>query len=296
MGESVKAAKLINEIKEDPSTIDRLLYPGKQLADFDLKDLKIDIISSGFSSFDDKKLFKRGRGELVILGARPSQGKSGLGFQLATNVARKEKVHIFSIEMDHESVAARQMAIVMNRPIDFIQNGGANSSAGEKAREELKRLNLVIDDRAGLNVYQICDAARQQNKKSPTSLIVIDYLQIITDENKDANRARTLAAISWELKCLAKELRIPILALSQLNRQSEFREGGRPQLSDLKESGALEQDADVVMLIHRPEDLPNNATIIIAKNRNGATGDIPLKFAPAQCKFIDEGGNDHELD
>lgn len=290
----MSTAKLINEIKQDPTAINRILYPGKQLAEFDLKDLRIDVMPSGFNSFDEKKIFKRGRGEFVILGARPSQGKSGLGFQIATNIAKNEKVHVFSIEMDHESLAARQMAIAMNVPIDFIQNGGADSASGEKARKKLSTLNMVVDDRTGLNVYQICDAARQQNKKDPTSLIIIDYLQIIADDNKDGNRARTLAAISWELKCLARELRIPVLALSQLNRQSEFREGGRPQSSDLKESGALEQDADVVLLIHRPEDTPNTATIIVAKNRNGPTGDILLQFAPAQCRFID--GGDHELD
>lgn len=284
---SSKIGQLMNELKEDPSAMDRILYPGKQLAEFNLEDLKIDVMPSGFIGFDDKKVFKRGRGELIILGARPSVGKSGLGFQIATNIASNEKVHIFSLEMEHESVAARQMAIFMGKPIDYIQNGGADSPQGEKARKEISKLNLVIDDRSGLNVYQICDAARQQNKKDKTSLIVIDYIQIITDDKKDSNRARTLASISWELKCLARELRIPVLCLSQLNRQSEFREGGRPQSSDLKESGALEQDADVVLLIHRPEDMPNTATIIVAKNRNGPTGDINMQFAPAQCKFID---------
>lgn len=289
-----KIADQINDIKEDPTVIDRILYPGKQLADFKLKDLKIDVMPSGFSSFDTKKIFKRGRGEFIVLGARPSQGKSGLGFQIGTNIASNEKVHIFSLEMEHESVAARQLAIAINKPIDWIQNGNAESPIGEAARKKMTELNLVIDDRSGLNVYQICDAARQQNKKSKTSLIIIDYLQIIADDNKDGNRSRTLATISWELKCLARELRIPVLALSQLNRQSEFREGGRPQSSDLKESGALEQDADVVLLIHRPEDTPNTATIIVAKNRNGPTGDINMQFAPAQCRFID--GSNNELD
>lgn len=289
----MKTSELINQIKENPETIDKLLYPGKQLAEFNRANLRINVLESGFQSLDKAMIFKRDKGELILLGARPGQGKSGLGFQLATTVSYREKVHVFSIEMDHESVAARQLAVLMNKPLDWIQSGGAEGPAGEKAQKELEKCNLVIDDRAGLNVYQICDAARMQNKKSKTSLIVIDYLQII-QADKTVNRAMAVAQISWELKSLAKELRIPILALCQLNRQSEFREGGKPQLSDLKESGSLEQDADVVLLIHRPDDMPEVANIVVAKNRNGPTGEIAMRFAPAQVRFYDGGNN--ELD
>lgn len=284
-----KVSEIMKKLKEDPSFATTYECPGRQLADFDISKLKIDVMPSGFPSIDEKMIFKRNRGELILLGARPGIGKSGFGFQIATNIARHEKVHVFSIEMDHESVAARQLAIVMNRPLDFIQQGGAETDQGAAARTELTHLNFVIDDRAGLNVYQICEAARQHNKKSRTSLIVIDYLQIVSTD-KNENRAQAIAKISWELKSLAKELRIPVLALAQLNRQSEFREGGRPMLSDLKESGSLEQDADVVLLIHRPEDTQTTATIIVAKNRNGPTGDISMNFAPAQCRFIDNQG------
>lgn len=292
----MKNYELINKLKEDPSFADKLLYPGKQLADFDRSKLRIETMPSGFPSFDIKMLFKRNKGEFLILGARPSTGKSGLGFQIATNVARNEKVHIFSLEMDHDSVAARQMAIAMNKPLDYIQNGGAETEEGKLAQDSLSSLDLVIDERPGLNVYQICDAARMQNQKSKTSLIVIDYLQIISTVDKSQNRASEVAKISWELKSLAKELRIPVLALSQLNRQSEFREGGRPQLSDLKESGSIEQDADVVFLIHRMDTSPEDVTVIVAKNRNGPTGDIEMKFAPAQCRFIDTKGDKHGLE
>lgn len=282
--------KLMNELKANPEFADQLLYPGRHLSEFDRSKLRIDIMTSGFPSLDKNMIFKRGRGELILLGARPGTGKSGLGFQIATNIAQREKVHIFSIEMDHESVAARQIAIIMNRPLDYIQDGGAETPAGERAHDEIRKLQCVIDDRSGLNVYQICDAARMQNKKAKTSLIVIDYLQLIQTENND-NRAQAVAKISWELKSLAKELRVPILALCQLNRQSEFREGGKPALSDLKESGSLEQDADVVLLIHRHPERRDVADIMIAKNRNGPTGDITMEFAPAQCRFIDNGGD-----
>jgi replicative DNA helicase len=286
------AGQIINKIKADPSYAHTLLYPGKQISDFDLQGLAVDIMKSGFPSLDKNMVFKRGRGELVIIGARPSKGKSALGFQIATNVARSDKVHVFSLEMDHDSIAARQMSVAMNRPLDYIQKGGANSTLGIEAKESLKSLNCHIDDTPGLNVHQICERAKMQNKLGRTTLIVVDYLQLIDVEGE--NRAVALGKVSYMLKSLAKELRVPVLAMCQLNRQSEFREGGRPQLSDLKESGAIEQDADVVLLIHRQDTDRENATIIIAKNRNGPTDDIAMKFAPAQCRFIDKESNELE--
>lgn len=281
----------MNDMKEDPTNMDKLLYPGKKLSDFDLKGLKVEVIPSGFASFDEKMIFKKNYGELILLCARPGLGKSSLGFQIATNIAVKDKVHVFSIEMSHRAIAARQMAIKMNRPLSYIQNGGADNPEGELAQKELDKLNFHVDERSGLTVYHICEAARMQNKKSKTSLIVVDYAQIVSTDTKEA-RHLALANVAYELKTLARELRIPVLLLSQLNRNSEFREGGRPQLSDIKESGALEEASDVVLLIHREHNSPNLSTIIVAKNKEGATGDIPMQFAPAQCRFIDSKGGD----
>ncbi len=281
-------------IKQDPSHIDRLLYPGKQLSDFDINNMITQNLNSGFPSLDDMQVFKQGSGELIILGARPSQGKSGLGFQIAMNVAKWGKSHVFSLEMSHESVAARQMAIYKNWPLDFIQSGKRTVEVLESARKDLEKFNCVIDDRAGLNVHQICDAARMQNKKHRTNLIVVDYVQIVATEEDSYSRAVAVGKISSELKNLAKELRIPVIALSQLNRSSEVRNiktgdtrQGEPDMSQLKESGQLEQDADVVLLIHRTKDTPRSAKLIIAKNRNGPTGEVMMDFDPAKCKFID---------
>jgi len=281
-------AELMKLAKVNP---DQILYPGKQLSDFDPSRLTIDTIDSGFASLNKFKLLKRNRGELIIIGARPSQGKSGLGFQIATAVAEYGKAHIFSLEMDHESIVARQASISLNKPLDYIQSGAAGLQDLNHAKSLLERLNCVIDDRPSLNIYQICDAARMQNRKSRTDLIVVDYIQIVATDQSDYSRAVALGKVSSELKNLAKELRIPIIALSQLNRSSEFREDGTPQLSDLKESGQLEQDADVVLLIHRSKDIPTSAKVIVAKNRNGPTGEIEMQFAAAQCRFIcTEGG------
>ncbi len=277
---------LLKQIKTDPDFADRLIYPGRQLADFDMTKLKMVTMSSGFPTLDAMKFLKKDRGELVVIGARPSQGKSGLGFQIGTYIARKGKAHIFSLEMGHESVLTRQVSIAMNKPIDYIQSGRALTEELEYAKSALMSINCIIDDRSNLNVYQICDAAKMQNKKHKTDLIIVDYLQIVNCDNNE-NRAVAIGKVSTALKELAKDLNIPVIALSQLNRNSESREDGMPQMSDLKESGQIEQDADVVLLIHRPKDTPNTAKLIIAKNRNGPTGEIEVNFHPAQCMFED---------
>lgn len=276
-------AEMMEICRKNP---EKLIYPGKQLSDFEPEKLKIEILPSGFPSLDTFKLLKRNRGELIIIGARPSQGKSGLGFQIATSVAEYGKSHIFSLEMDHESIVSRQASIALNKPLDAIQRGSVSNQQLAEVKASLQRLNCHVDDQAGLNVHQICDRARMQYRRDHTDLIVVDYIQIVGYDHK-GNRAQELGQISGALKELAKELRVPVIALSQLNRNSEYREDGTPQLSDLKESGALEQDADVVLLIHRPKDTPTSAKIIIAKNRNGPTGEVDMQFAGAQARFVD---------
>lgn len=279
----VVAAVEFNKVKEQGI---QALYPGKQLSDFDVNKLAISVLSSGFKGLDDFKMLKKDRGELILLGARPSQGKSGLGFQIATQVAEHSKVHIFSLEMDHESIVSRQASIALDKPLDYIQRGLAPADELDAVKARLARLNCIVDDEPGLNIHQICSRARDIHSVSKTSLIVVDYIQIIA-HNRGNNIAAELGEISAGLKALAKELRIPVIALSQLNRNSELREDGTPQLADLKGSGSLEQDADVVLLLHRPEDTPSTAIINVAKNRNGPTGEVELYFAAGQCRFLE---------
>lgn len=278
-------SKFITEAKTNPSIAEQLLFPGKQIGDYDVNNLKVDVLNCGFRSLDQNLIFKRNRGELIFIGARPSMGKSALLFQLATNIARKGKAHVISLEDGHEAIATRQTAALLNKSMDFIQHGNVSNAELENAREELKTLNCVIDDEGGLNVFQICDRARNHHKRSPLSALFIDYIQIIKSERK-VSRAEDVGAISSELKALSKELKIPVIVASQLNRNSDMRDDKRPQLSDLKESGSLEQDADVVLLIQRSG---HEAQVIIAKNKNGPTGDISMRYIPAQCKFIDMG-------
>lgn len=272
-------------IKGDPAIIDKLLYPGKDLGDYNIENLKIDVLPSGFPSFDKMLIFKRNRGELIFIGARPSMGKSALLFNIATNIGKKGKSHVVSLEDGHEAIATRQTAAMLNVSMDLIQHGLVSNDKLQEAKTKLECINCIIDDEGGLNVHQICDRARMQHKKAPLSALFIDYIQIIKSDRK-VSRAEDVGAISSELKALAKELRIPVVVASQLNRNSELRENKKPQLSDLKESGSLEQDADVVLLIHR-EGM--EAEVIVAKNKNGPTGDIKMRYVPAQCKFIDSG-------
>lgn len=276
-------ATTLNKAKENPELLEQILNPGKQLSDFNLDNLRIDILPSGFPSLDDMLLFKKGRGELVIVGARPSQGKSSLIYQLATNIAAAGKAHVISLEDEHDAIATRQIAGLINKPIDYIQRGLIPRNELEKAKSQLIKLNCVIDDRSGLNVKQICDAVRMQNRKQHVDVVFIDYVQIIKSERK-FSRHEDIAEITGELKALAKEIKSPVVVASQLNRTSEFREGGLPQLSDLKESGSLEQDADIVLLIHRKG---TEANIIVAKNKNGKTGNVAMTYALAQTRFID---------
>lgn len=212
-------------------------------------------------------------------------GKSALLFNLATNMAKTGKSHVISLEDGHEAIATRQTAAVLNVSMSLIQHGLIHEERLKQAQEVVKGFNCVVDDDGGLNVHQICDRARMQHKKQPLSALFIDYIQIIKSERK-VSRAEDVGAISSELKALAKELRIPVIVASQLNRNGDLRENKKPVLSDLKESGSLEQDADVVLLIHR-EGI--EAEVIVAKNKNGPTGSVPMKYVAAQCKFVDMG-------
>lgn len=278
-------AEQIQHLQKHPELIDPVLYPGKQLADFNPDDLTIQILPSGFRSFDENKVLKYGRGELVLIGARPSVGKSALLFQLATSIAAHSKVHVFSLEMDHASVVTRQISALINRPVTAIQRG-LNPREVEVAQAQLRKLNFHIDDRSGLSIQEICYAARQENARSKTSAVFIDYIQLIRTE-KGHSRANEVALVSGELKALAKDIGVPVVAASQLNRNGDYRENKLPQLSDLKESGSLEQDADVVVLLSRDPQFPKETTFDIAKNRNGPTRQLRFEFAPAQAMFIE---------
>lgn len=261
-------------------------------------------IPSGFTKLDDITSGWQ-KSDLVIIAGRPAMGKTSFALSIAKNVAvdYKTPVAFFSLEMNNVQLVDRLISNVCELDGKKIMNG--QLSDDEFARLD-KRLSLLlgaplyIDDTPGMSIFELRTKARRLVREKGVKLIMIDYLQLMNANGaRFGNRQEEVSTISRSLKGLAKELDIPILALSQLNRGVEGREGlegKRPQLSDLRESGAIEQDADMVLFVHRPEyyhlyedekgnDLRGKAQIIIAKHRKGATGDVLLAFQGQYTRF-----------
>lgn len=231
---------------------------------------------------------------MIVVGGRPSVGKSAFMFQLAYNVSKHAPVHVFSLEMDKEQIFMRLLAGVVNRSTMAIQKGSVDKNELIKAKATLDNLQYYVDDRAGLNVFELTNAAKDAHRRYGTQLIVIDYLQLLRTP-KGHSKDDEIGTITKELKALARDLKVPVIVGSQLNRQCETRgrETGdyKPMLSDIRESGNVEQDADIVMFVHRESrytgERPGEADLIISKNRNGPCNSILMHFSESQTKFID---------
>lgn len=236
--------------------------------------------------------------EMIILAARPSMGKTALAMNIVQHAAMIDKVPVavFSLEMSVESLALRMLCSL--GPIDSqrIRTGRLIDSDWPKltrATGMLSEAPIFIDDTPGLTVLEMRAKARRLKSEQDLGLIVVDYLQLMQGKSRSENRAQEISDISRSLKAMAKELDVPVLALSQLNRSLENRIDKRPQLADLRESGAIEQDADVIIFIYRDEIYnraegnPNRglAEIIVGKQRNGPTGVIKLTFLGEYTKF-----------
>jgi replicative DNA helicase len=251
-------------------------------------------LPSGFRDLDDLMSGLQ-PGNLVIIAARPGIGKSSLATNIARNVAVDgHPVALFSLEMSRFEIGMRVLCSEARVPWDRIRNkrvGPDDWSRVVHAAETLHDAPLHIVDSGNVNIVDIrAKARRMRTGRTGLSLIIVDYLQLMTSPltRRPDNRQQEVAEISRSLKLLAKELRIPILALSQLNRNPETRADKRPQLSDLRESGSLEQDSDVVMFIHRDDgdvEKKREAELIVAKHRNGPTGSIRLNFEPSLTQF-----------
>jgi len=253
-------------------------------------------LPSGYYDLDDM-LAGFQKSDLIILAARPSMGKTAFALNIAQNVGIVQKVPvlIFSLEMAASQLTQRILCSEAEIDAQRARTGELKDSEWDKIAEVLNELHealILIDDSAGVTLSDIRAKARRTKTKYPDlGLIIIDYLQLIDDKtNLDRNQA--ISTISRGLKSLARELNVPIIALSQLSRKVEDRQDKRPMLSDLRESGAIEQDADVVMFVHREgyydrsnPELKNKAQIIVAKQRNGPTGDIDLLFFDSLTKF-----------
>ncbi len=238
------------------------------------------------------------RSDLIILAARPAMGKTTLVTNLAYNVATKEKksVLFFSLEMSKEQLVDRMLADASGVDAWNIRTGNLSDSDFEQlstAMGEMAEAPIYIDDTPGMTVLEMRTKARREAHNHPLGLIIIDYLQLMQASGRsDGNRVQEVSEISRGLKLIARELNVPVIALSQLSRSVETRNPQIPQLSDLRESGSIEQDADIVAFIYReayynPEtDRQNITDLIIAKHRNGPTGRVELYFHPERLRFM----------
>ncbi len=225
------------------------------------------------------------RGDFFILAARPAVGKSSLALNIAYKAARRgERVLLFSLEMSREQIAQRLMAIHASIDLVRMREGlrDADAAAG------LMDLPIEIDDTPGISVMELRTKARRRKAAAGLDLIVIDYLQLMRTAGDDDNRVQEIATITRNLKALGRELEVAVIALSQLSRAVEERETAEPRLSDLRESGALEQDADEVLFLWKRTPGDENAAVIechLAKNRNGPTAKFQLVFQPRFTRF-----------
>lgn len=235
-------------------------------------------------------------GELIILAARPSVGKTAFALNLARNAAvlAREPVLFFSLEMSKESLVTRLLCSEAGVDSHMLRTGQADVDSYQRiatAIDKLQGAQLWFDDTAALPLAALRARARRIKAQNNISLIVVDYLQLMQGKRQES-RVQEVSDISAGLKAIAKELQVPVVALSQLSRDSEKREKNRPQLSDLRDSGSIEQDADVVLFLYRPgmrDDSIDKAqtTLIVAKNRNGPVKDIELVFKAEQTRFYD---------
>ena len=254
---------------------------------------RLDRITSGWQKSD-----------LIILAARPSMGKTAFVLSMARNMAvdHSRPVAFFSLEMSSIQLVNRLIIGETQLASDKIRTGNLENYEWEQLEYKIKDLEqapIYVDDTPAISIFEFRAKCRRLKQKYDIQAVVIDYLQLMTGSKDTGSREQEVSNISRSLKSVAKELDIPIIALSQLNRSVEMRSGNkRPQLSDLRESGAIEQDADLVLFIHRPEyygmdvdeegnSLKGVAEIIVAKHRNGPTGEIHLKFIREYAKFVD---------
>ncbi len=268
-------------------------------------------VPSGFKDIDRVTLGWQ-PSDLIIIAARPSMGKTAFVLSMARNMAieHESPVAFFSLEMSSVQLMMRLIVAETGLNGSDVKSGRLTTEQWrhlESATKPLGTAPLYVDDTPALSVFEFRSKARRLKMQNDVKIIIIDYLQLMTGgvENKNGNREQEVAFISRTLKAIAKELNVPIIALSQLSRATETRGGSkRPQLSDLRESGAIEQDADIVAFIHRPEyygtttdenGMPTAgmAEIIIAKHRNGAVTDVSLRFLKDQARFADKDSDEN---
>src|SRR5580692_11924850 len=273
-------------VRDNFERLEKIFKEGKSITGIPTGYVELDKLTSGFQP-----------SELLILAARPSQGKTALALNLAENIAIRggHPMAMFSLEMSKESLLQRLVASVAQIDAHKFRTGHLSKEDWRRMTESLGTISsapLWIDDAGSISVLEIGAKARRLKRDKGLALLIVDYLQLITARGRFSNRNEEVSSISRSLKGLAKELKVPVLVLSQLTRAPEREERG-PQLSDLRESGAIEQDADVVMFIYRPHFFKHDAQpdereqteLIIAKQRNGPTDKVRFVFRSRLTRF-----------
>lgn len=261
---------------------------------------------TGFSGLD-RVLVGMGNSDLVLVGARPGMGKTSFALNIATNVAQstKKKVCVFSLEMSAEQLVSRILSSEALVDSHELRSGKLSGDSWEKIADASSRLagcDILIDDTSGLTVTEMKAKLRRVDN---LGLVIVDYLQLMQSDRRIDNRVQEVAEISRSLKIMAKELSVPIICCAQLSRGPESRTDKKPMLSDLRDSGAIEQDADVVMFLYRNEYYKTDATpgenntaniaeVIIAKNRHGSTGTVKMGWIGQYTKFRTIADDIHE--
>jgi replicative DNA helicase len=254
-------------------------------------------VPSGFRDLDYKTAGFQ-PADFILIAARPSMGKTALVLNMAQNIAFKQNrgVAIFSLEMSKEQLVNRLFSLESGVESQSIRTGNLKDEEWSRLMEgagTVGNSNLIIDDTPGITVSELRSKCRKYKLEHGMDIVIIDYLQLMSGRGKSDNRQQEISEISRSLKSLARELKVPVIALSQLSRAVEGRPDKRPMLSDLRESGAIEQDADVVMFIYRDDyynkdsETPGIAELIIAKQRNGPIGKVDLVWMPQFTLFKD---------
>jgi replicative DNA helicase len=282
----VSFASLKDVIKDSFQMIEQL---------YDRKEM-VTGVPTGFAQIDELTTGLQ-KSDLIIIGGRPSMGKTAFSLNIAQHVGvhMKEPVAIFSLEMSKEQLAFRMLCSEAMVDSNSIRKGFIKKEDWHRltnAAGNLAAAPIFIDDSAGMTVLEMRAKARRLKAEHGLSLVIVDYLQLMRGRGNAERREQEISEISRSLKALAKELRVPVIALSQLNRGVENRTEKKPTLADLRESGAIEQDADVIIFLYRDEiynkkreDNKGKAEIIVAKQRNGPTGEIPLTFISHCTRF-----------
>lgn len=256
-------------------------------------------LMTGYIALDDM-LGGMQPGDMVILAARPSMGKTALAINIAENVAgRGVPTLVFSLEMSGRSLVQRLLSDKTQVSVSTLRRAKVDFVSLANAADKLGSLPIEVDDTSGIPIHEMRARARRDARRRGTGLIVIDYLQLVTASSRTSNRQEEVGSVSRGIKAMAMELGVPVLCLAQLNRNAEHRDGNRPRMSDLRDSGSIEQDADVVILLHREEyynrsdpnwalanpDSVDLAELIVSKHRNGATGTVNLTWDSRRMRF-----------